>query len=201
MDQWGKFGFTDADFRRLVRGQLYRDKLLELFVKETATTTEQVWARHILVTDEAKAQEVLTRLKNGEDFGKIASEISEDTGSKENNGDLGWFGKGTMVQAFEDAVFNLKIGEISQLVKTDYGYHIIQLLGKENRARTSDEIKTAAEESFQTWLNTANAAEDVKKFDNWTRYPVTEPTFTPPVIPTSVSDIPGFDTTSPTPVQ
>lgn len=105
--------------------------------------TEQVKAAHILIAtmdqqrkplpaDQIKAKEklaneVLAKVKAGEDFAKLAKTYSEDPGSKVNGGDLGYFGKGVMVPEFEKTAFSLKKGEVSGLVKSDFGYHIIKV--------------------------------------------------------------------------
>ncbi|GBQ53075.1 peptidyl-prolyl cis-trans isomerase [Acetobacter indonesiensis NRIC 0313] len=91
---------------------------------------QEVHARHILVKTEAEATDAIKKLKAGEDFGKLAAQISTDTGSaKQNGGDLGWFKKEDMIPAFSDAAFAMKKGEISSTpVKSQYGYHVIQVL-------------------------------------------------------------------------
>lgn len=76
-----------------------------------------------------KAEDVLKRVRAGEDFDKLAKENSDEPGAKESGGDLGWFGRGRMVKPFEDAVFALKDNEISDIVESPFGFHIIQRLG------------------------------------------------------------------------
>ncbi len=87
----------------------------------------QIRCAHILVEKMSTAQEVLDKLKNGESFAKLAEQYSLD-GTRKRGGDLGFFGRGVMVREFEDAAFKLQKGEISGLVKTQFGYHIIKRL-------------------------------------------------------------------------
>lgn len=99
---------------------------------------ESMRARHILVKDADAAADILKKIKDGADFAETAKQYSEDTGSKENGGDLGYFEKGRMVPEFENAAFALKPGEVSGIVKTQFGYHIIK----------AEDIKPAYTESL-----------------------------------------------------
>jgi peptidyl-prolyl cis-trans isomerase C len=102
---------------------------------------EQIRASHILVKSEQEAQAVLDQLKKGGTFEELAKTKSADT-SAAKGGDLGWFGKGNMVPAFEKAAFGLKEGQLSGIVKSDFGYHIIKLTGKRAAGtRSLDEVK------------------------------------------------------------
>jgi parvulin-like peptidyl-prolyl isomerase len=89
-----------------------------------------------------KAAGLLQRVKNGEDFAKLAQEFSDDPGSKEKGGDLGWFGKGQMVPEFEQAAFNLQPGQVSELIKSPFGFHIIKVEEKRTGGG-KDEVKKA----------------------------------------------------------
>ncbi len=84
---------------------------------------------HILVAKQSESLAIIERMKNGEKFGKLAKELSIDTGSGKKDGNLGYFTKGMMVKPFEEVAFKLQIGEISDSVKTEFGYHVIKRLG------------------------------------------------------------------------
>ena len=88
----------------------------------------KVRVSHILVKKYSQAEQILSELKSGSDFKQLAKKYSECPSSKKG-GDLGYFGKGQMVKEFEDAAFKLKNGELSGLVKTKFGYHIIKRTG------------------------------------------------------------------------
>ena len=90
--------------------------------------SNKIKCSHILVQKQSEALAVLERIKNGEKFGKLAKELSIDSGSANRDGNLGYFGRGKMVKEFENAAFNLQAGQISEPVKTQYGYHIIKRL-------------------------------------------------------------------------
>lgn len=88
-----------------------------------------------------KAEEVLKKAKSGEEFSELAKEYSDDTGSASQGGDLGYFTKGQMVQPFEEAAFSLKSGEISEIVESEYGYHIIKVYDKIDEQLSFDDVK------------------------------------------------------------
>ena len=91
--------------------------------------TTEVRASHILVKTEEEALNLYNEIKNGASFADLATENSMCPSGR-NGGDLGFFGKGMMVKPFEDAAFDLEVGEISQPVQTQFGWHLIQLTGK-----------------------------------------------------------------------
>jgi len=102
---------------------------------------EQIRASHILVKSEPEAQAILDQLKKGANFEELAKTKSADA-SAAKGGDLGWFGKGNMVPAFEKAAFSLKEGQLSGIVKSDFGFHIIKLTGiRAAGTRAFDEVK------------------------------------------------------------
>lgn len=135
--------------------------------KESLDTPEQVEASHILVEDEETAKEVKKKLDEGGDFAELAKEYSTDTQTKESGGELGYFSSGQMVEEFDKAAFAMDVDEISDPVKTDYGYHIIKVTGKQEAKEATleeskDQIKETlldqkVQEQASTWLSEATA--------------------------------------------
>jgi peptidyl-prolyl cis-trans isomerase C len=103
---------------------------------------QEIRARHILVATEAEAKEIAERLKKGEDFATLAKEKSKDPNAE--GGDLGFFSRGQMLKPFEDAAFALEVGELSEPVQTQFGWHIIKLEEKRDQPLpTFDQVKGA----------------------------------------------------------
>lgn len=152
LDSLKQYGFTENDLRQIFRAELLRTKVEDKITADVKAEEDQVWARHILVKDEITAQSVEERLKKGEDFCKVAKEVSTDTSNKDNCGDLGWFGKGQMVAEFETAAFAQPVGQIGAPVKTQFGVHVIQVLAHQVRPQTADQMQTNKTNEFNTWL-------------------------------------------------
>jgi len=89
---------------------------------------DKIKCAHILVEKQSQALEILERLKKGEKFAELAKTLSTDRGSGKRGGDLGYFGRGMMVKPFEAAAFKLSIGQISEPIKSEFGYHVIKRL-------------------------------------------------------------------------
>ncbi|UII56880.1 peptidylprolyl isomerase [Cytobacillus spongiae] len=109
----------------------------------------QIKARHILVEDEETAKEIKAKLDKGDKFEDLAKEFSQDPGSAANGGDLGWFGAGQMVPEFEEAAYALEVNGISDPVKSEHGYHIIQTTEKKEK-KSFDEMKEEIEYKVKT---------------------------------------------------
>ena len=122
-----------------ILAQTYAQEQLADKMKATDAEIDAYIAQHPeldVKQNRSKAEEVLKRARAGEDFAKLAKEFSTDPGSKEKGGDLGWFGHGQMVPEFEQAAFALQPGQVSDIIETKFGYHIIKL--EERKTETKD---------------------------------------------------------------
>ncbi|HFK1549802.1 peptidylprolyl isomerase [Bacillus cereus] len=123
-------GIKEETLKTGVRAQLAQEKAIEKTITDKELKDNykpEIKASHILVKDEATAKKVKEELGQGKSFEELAKQYSEDTGSKEKGGDLGFFGAGKMVKEFEDAAYKLKKDEVSEPVKSQFGYHIIKV--------------------------------------------------------------------------
>ncbi|MFJ7935227.1 peptidylprolyl isomerase [Sporosarcina sp. NPDC096371] len=179
-------GITEKEFKKSITEFLSIKKIVEPRIKitdkelkayfdenkESLNQAEEVKASHILVEDEATAKEVAKKLAEGGDFTALAKEYSTDTSNAEKGGELGYFGRGKMVAEFDEAVFSMKVGTISAPVKTEFGYHIIQLTDKKAAKEAvyedskEDIKKLLLEKGMQTeygvWLDEVKEKYDIE---------------------------------------
>ena len=155
-------GLTRADIETLILGGVIYEKMLD--AHGGPKEMEQVHARHILVETEEEGDTVLAKLEEGEDFVDVAAEYSIDTGSKDDGGDLGWFPRGVMVAEFEEVAFGLEIGEISELVKTEFGYHVIEVLEREVRELEPQLLQPFQQRAFDEWFAEQTGLAEIERF-------------------------------------
>jgi parvulin-like peptidyl-prolyl isomerase len=157
---------TMEEFREMTRLQLLSLKLFEAVTPPPPETMEQVHARHILLGSQEEAMQILERLRKGEDFASLARQFSKDDFTRELGGDLGFFPKGLsgLPPELEEAAFSLAPGQISGVIKSYYGYHIVQVLEKDPAHPLSEEAKRMfREQKFKEWLEKEKASARVQR--------------------------------------
>jgi foldase protein PrsA len=165
IDNYKSFGIKEATFLSVYKNEILKKKLLAEITADQPASEEQAWARHILVETEAEAQDAYASLIAGADFAELAKQISKDTGSGAQGGDLGWFGKGQMVAEFETAAFSQPIGEIGEPVQSQFGYHIIQVLDRQELPISESKLQQNRETAFSEWLTTIRDGAKITRFD------------------------------------
>ena len=159
-----KIRYLDLDIASIAKSLTADDETLQAYYNQHQSlykTAEQRRASHILIavdegSDDAAvaqarsvAQAALDRVRGGEDFSAVAKAVSQDPGSAEEGGDLGFFETGVMEPAFDEAVFNLQPGEISDLVRTPFGFHVIKLTEiRESTGKSFDEARDEVEQAY-----------------------------------------------------
>jgi len=156
------FGYTEEALKDNIKTNLELEKLLDPYIeitdeeineyfetnKDSLNHAEEVRASHILVETEKEANEIKAKIDQGEDFAELAKEFSKD-GSSTVGGDLGFFGRGKMVAEFDAVAFSLDINEVSEPVKSQFGYHIIKLTEKkEAKEATLEDSKEDIKETL-----------------------------------------------------
>ena len=170
-------GVEEETLRNYIRNYLLSQKLYDAIVVDVPRVQDQVWARHILVDTQEEAIAVMNRLASGEEWNTVCNEVTLDQSGQDNCGDLGWFSKGQMVEAFENEAFSLDIGETSNPVESSFGWHIIQSLGHEERAIETDyDYQRLQSNYYDLWFQDISASLTTEKSDNWTDHVPSEPT-------------------------
>jgi parvulin-like peptidyl-prolyl isomerase len=167
IEQYKSYGISEKTLRAVYRNELLRKKLQDALTADEPATEEQVWARHILVDTEPEAKALYVLLKNGSDFDSLAKKYSKDTGSGLQGGDLGWFGAGMMVPEFETAAFSLPIGEISEPIQTQFGYHIVQVLDRQDLPISESQLQQKRDTAFTEWLASAKENALITQLETW----------------------------------
>lgn len=167
-------------FKENLRKEILFNKHRETFMAETNISEKEaqkyfnankddlvvIKASHILVKTEEEGKKILERLNAGEKFDVLAKDLSIDKASAVNGGDLGYFTKGSMISEFEEVAFNLKVGEISDLVKTEVGYHIIYLEDRKDTFETlkDDIMKLLKEQKYLKSVQDLRSSAKVKVY-------------------------------------
>ncbi|CAI8923934.1 peptidylprolyl isomerase PrsA [Bacillus pseudomycoides] len=144
----------EDDFKNQIRFKLAMNEAIKKSITDKdvkANYKPEIKASHILVNDEKTANDIKKQLDEGASFEELAKQQSQDPGSKENGGDLGYFGPGKMVPEFEEAAYKLNVGEISKPIKSSQGYHIIKLTDKKE-LKPYNEVKDSIRKNLEEKL-------------------------------------------------
>jgi foldase protein PrsA len=169
-----QYGLDEDGFKEFLKLELLREKAALADIKVTDKEVKEYYdswqpeiqVSHILVEDEAKAKEVKQKLADGGDFAKLAKEYSTDTGSAENGGSLGWIdnaGRAQFVPEFTKALSTLKVNQVSEPVKSDYGYHIIKITDQKEKASFEKMKSQMTEELKKSKVDSAALQEKLDK--------------------------------------
>ena len=146
---------TEQEVREWVRRDLVVNAMRDRIVAQLPRTAEYVHAYHIVVASETEAQTILAKLNNGGKFNALAKAFSIDDSTRPDGGDLGWFtpGTGTVLWSeVEDAAFALAPGQISPIVASPIGYHVIKVVERQTRALTPEDASFFQQQALQGWL-------------------------------------------------
>jgi peptidyl-prolyl cis-trans isomerase C len=146
-------GYTVDSLRDSLREEILADRMADRLADGVHDTEEQVHARHILLATQAEAEDVLARIQNGEDFAELASYLSLDLSTRLAGGDLGWFPRDyILVPEVEQAAFGLQPGEMSGVVASNLGYHIVETLERELHPLSAAAQRALRQQMVENWL-------------------------------------------------
>jgi foldase protein PrsA len=159
-------GLTREEAWQELRAELLGAAVSEQITASVPETGEQVHARHIQVDTRAEAERLLAQLQAGEDFGALARAYSQDEHTREQGGDLGFFPQGVLTaREVEEAAFNLQPGQISGIVESAMGYHIVQVLEREPNVPLGEEsLRYLREQALAEWKESLWAEANIERF-------------------------------------
>ncbi len=157
------------DLQSLFRTLALRQALQDQITAEQSRTAPFANVRHILAATEEEAQDVLSALQAGESFRDLAAAVSQDTSNANNGGELGWAPLSNYVAPFAEAARNAEVNAFVGPVETEFGWHIIQVRAREDRALSDEEFEQAKAQEFSTWLDDLRTTSDanIQRFDIW----------------------------------
>jgi hypothetical protein len=159
-------GLDEAGYRRIVEAGLLTNKVYQYFADQESTEAEQVSVSHIQLDAQEDARATLDRLEGGEDFALVASEVSTDTFTAANGGELGWFLEGELESrfgnVFEVAAFSLSPGEYSDPISSPVGWHIVTVNERAVRPLSNYQLQARQQQAYTNWLQEAQSAEGVE---------------------------------------
>ncbi len=154
-----------ADFCAQIRNNILGDAMLTRITSALPVQVEQVHVRQILVSTKALAEQLRDRARRGEDFAALARQYSMDETSKANGGDLGWVPKGVLAPELDDVIFQIAPMQVSDVITTQFGFHIVQVLEKDKaRALPPEMIQNARQQAFLAWLQAVREGMKIERF-------------------------------------
>lgn len=157
--------YTEDVLRANLRDSLLTSRLRDRITGDLSSPVPQIHARHILVTTQEQANDLLVRLRNGEDFAALAQQYSLDTSTSVNGGDLGWFTNEELLEpTLTQVAFQLQAGQIAGPIQTSLGYHIIQTIESATREIEPEKRAQLGQSRFESWLNTLTATAKIEQY-------------------------------------
>ena len=159
-------GLTQQDARKEIRAGLIGMAVTEQVIASVPESTEQVHARHILVDTEAEAERLLAQLEAGEDFAELARAHSQDENTRDQGGDLGFFPRGVlMAPEVEEVAFSLQPGQVSGVVPSAFGYHIVKVVEREpDRPLGEESLRFLRDQALTDWKESLWAEAEIERF-------------------------------------
>ena len=172
-------GMSESIFRSLFAGKIRTEKLRKVIGSEQDLSEEkQVYVKHILLSLDNldAAVDVLSRALEGEDFDKLALEFSDDVSNADTGGDLGWVAKGEMVNSFEQVIFSADVGIVPELVATQFGLHIVEVVETKVRPLPDSVVDQRRLLAFNERILEIRSTTSIDTLDWWESYAPTKPT-------------------------